>query len=92
MWIVRLALNRPYTAILLAILMMIAAPALVSTLFIRTVFLRVFFLSDVPRYLMVPLAEAIIFTMLAPYLLSRVLLHGGNDHAHNTPRTSPQRG
>ena len=52
----------------------IAVPALVSTLSICIVFLPMFFLSGVPRYLFVPLAEAVVFAMLASYLLSRTLI------------------
>jgi CzcA family heavy metal efflux pump len=52
----------------------IAVPALVSTLSICIVFLPMFFLSGVPRYLFVPLAEAVVFAMLASYLLSRTLV------------------
>ena len=52
----------------------IAVPALVSTLCICIVFLPMFFLSGVPRYLFVPLAEAVVFAMLASYLLSRTLV------------------
>ncbi|PYO12377.1 MAG: RND transporter, partial [Candidatus Rokuibacteriota bacterium] len=52
----------------------IAVPALVSTLCICIVFLPMFFLGGVARYLFVPLAEAVIFAMLASYLLSRTLV------------------
>ena len=53
-------------------------PALVSTLCICIVFLPMFFLSGVARYLFVPLAEAVVFAMLASYVLSRTLVptHG----------------
>jgi multidrug efflux pump subunit AcrB len=52
----------------------IAVPAFVSTLCICIVFLPMFFLSGVPRYLFVPLAEAVVFAMLASYFLSRTLV------------------
>ncbi len=52
----------------------IAVPALVSTLCICIVFLPMFFLSGVSRYLFVPLAEAVVFAMLASYILSRTLV------------------
>jgi multidrug efflux pump subunit AcrB len=52
----------------------IAVPAFVSTLCICIVFLPMFFLSGVARYLFVPLAEAVIFAMLASYVLSRTLV------------------
>jgi len=52
----------------------IAVPALVSTLSICIVFVPMFFLSGVAHYLFVPLAEAVVFAMLASYLLSRTLV------------------
>ena len=52
----------------------IAMPALVSTLCICIVFLPMFFLSGVARFLFAPLAEAVIFAMLASYILSRTLV------------------
>ena len=52
----------------------ISVPALVSTLCICIVFLPMFFLSGVARYLFAPLAESVIFAMLASYILSRTLV------------------
>src|ERR1700723_3651886 len=52
----------------------IAVPALVSTLCICIVFLPMFFLSGVSRFLFIPLAEAVVFAMLASYTLSRTLV------------------
>jgi multidrug efflux pump subunit AcrB len=52
----------------------IAVPALVSTLCICIVFLPMFFLSGVAKFLFVPLAEAVVFAMLASYALSRTLV------------------
>jgi len=52
----------------------IAVPALVSTLCICIVFMPMFFLGGVARYLFLPLAEAVVFAMLASYLLSRTLV------------------
>src|SRR6185312_13296286 len=52
----------------------ISVPALVSTLCICIVFLPMFFLTGVARYLFVPLAESVIFAMLASYVLSRTLV------------------
>jgi CzcA family heavy metal efflux pump len=52
----------------------IAVPALVSTLCICIVFLPMFFLSGVSRYLFAPLAEAVMFAMIASYILSRTLV------------------
>jgi multidrug efflux pump subunit AcrB len=52
----------------------IAVPAFVSTLSICIVFVPMFFLAGVARYLFVPLAEAVVFAMLASYLLSRTIV------------------
>ena len=52
----------------------IAIPSLVATLCICIVFAPMFFLDGVPAYLFVPMAEAIIFAMLASYVLSRTLI------------------
>ena len=52
----------------------IAVPAFVSTLCICIVFVPMFFLSGVARYLFVPMAEAVVFAMLASYVLSRTLV------------------
>ncbi len=52
----------------------IAVPAFVSTLCICIVFLPMFFLSGVARFLFVPLAEAVIFAMLASYMWSRTIV------------------
>ena len=52
----------------------IATPALVSTLSICIVFVPMFFLTGVARYLFVPMAEAVVFAMLASFLLSRTLV------------------
>ncbi len=76
----------------------ISIPALVSTLCICIVFLPMFFLNGVPRYLFVPLAEAVVFAMLASYVLSRTLVptlamyllkeHAADDSAKR-PRWNP---
>ncbi len=52
----------------------ITVPALVSTLSICIVFVPMFLLTGVARYLFVPLAEAVVFAMLTSYLLSRTLV------------------
>ncbi len=52
----------------------IAVPALVSTLCICIVFIPMFFLGGIAKYLFVPMAEAVVFAMLASYLLSRTLI------------------
>ena len=73
----------------------ISVPALVSTLSICIVFLPMFFLAGVARFLFVPLAEAVVFAMLASYLLSRTLvptlamyLLKKHDH-HAVPSNNP---
>ncbi|HTC51433.1 MAG TPA: efflux RND transporter permease subunit [Steroidobacteraceae bacterium] len=52
----------------------ITVPALVSTLSICIVFVPMFLLTGVARYLFVPLAEAVVFAMLTSYILSRTLV------------------
>src|SRR6202044_997822 len=52
----------------------IALPALVSTLSICIVFVPMFLLAGIAKYLFVPMAEAVVFAMLASYLLSRTLI------------------
>ena len=72
----------------------IAVPAFVSTLCICIVFVPMFFLTGVARYLFVPLAEAVVFAMLASYLLSRTLVPTlvvyflrHHEHEHEKPRS-----
>src|SRR5208282_4793268 len=65
----------------------IATPAFVSTLAICIVFVPMFFLGGVARYLFVPMAEAVVFAMLASYFLSRTLVPTMAKyllHAHET--------
>lgn len=52
----------------------IAIPAFVSTLSICIVFVPMFFLGGVAKYLFVPLGEAVVFAMLASYFLSRTIV------------------
>jgi multidrug efflux pump subunit AcrB len=52
----------------------IAVPAFVSSLCICIVFVPMFQLSGVARYLFVPLAEAVVFAVMASYILSRTLV------------------
>ena len=74
----------------------IATPAFVSTLAICIVFAPMFLLTGVARYLFVPLGEAVVFAMLASYMLSRTvvpmmakyLLRG---QEHNAPDTTRSR-
>jgi multidrug efflux pump subunit AcrB len=74
----------------------IAAPAFVATISICIVFLPMFLLSGVAKFLFVPLGEAVVFAMLASYMLSRTvvptmakwLLRG---HEHDADETKPSR-
>ena len=52
----------------------IAIPAIVSTMCICIVFIPMFYLEGVSKYLFIPMAEAVIFAMIASYFLSRTLL------------------
>jgi multidrug efflux pump subunit AcrB len=52
----------------------IALPALVSTLSICIVFVPMFLLAGIAKFLFIPLAEAVVFAMLASYILSRTLV------------------
>jgi len=77
----------------------IAVPAFVSTLCICIVFVPMFFLTGVARFLFVPLAEAVVFAMLASYLLSRTLVptmakyllkgHREHDELEHAPSRNP---
>ncbi len=73
----------------------IAVPALVSTLSICIVFVPMFFLAGVAKFLFVPLAEAVSFAMLASYLLSRTLIPTlvmyimrGHEHREEAPKSA----
>src|SRR6201993_380115 len=74
----------------------IATPAFVSTLAICIVFAPMFLLTGVARFLFVPLGEAVVFAMLASYMLSRTvvptmakfLLRG---HEHDAEHAKPSR-
>src|SRR5271170_687111 len=70
----QMALGKPVVEAILDGAQEIALPALVSTLCICIVFVPMFFLAGVARYLFVPLAEAVVFAMLASYALSRTLI------------------
>jgi multidrug efflux pump subunit AcrB len=80
----------------------IAIPAFVSTLCICIVFVPIFFLGGTAKFLFAPLGEAVIFAMLASYILSRTLVPTlamywlVGDHAkHNAPEgkgPTPKRG
>ncbi|HKR31075.1 MAG TPA: efflux RND transporter permease subunit, partial [Terriglobales bacterium] len=72
----------------------IALPAFVSTICICIVFVPMFFLTGVAKFLFVPLAEAVVFAMLASYLLSRTLvptmvlyIMRGHEHKAAQPKT-----
>jgi len=72
----------------------IAVPAFVSTICICIVFVPMFFLTGVAKFLFVPMAEAVSFAMLASYLLSRTLvptmvlyIMRGHEHRATGPKT-----
>jgi multidrug efflux pump subunit AcrB len=67
-------LDKPLDDVILDSAMQIATPAFVSTLSICIVFAPMFLLSGVARYLFLPLAEAVVFAMLASYFLSRTIV------------------
>ena len=77
----------------------IVTPAFVSLLCICIVFVPMFFLDGVARFLFVPMAEAVIFAMIASFLLSRTLvptmakylLHPHVDEHGNHPEVKPTR-
>lgn len=92
----QMAMGKPLTRAILDGAQEIAGPAFISTLCICIVFVPMFFLTGVARFLFVPLAEAVVFAMLASYLLSRTLVptlvmwfyrnspwhgHGGDENA-----------
>jgi multidrug efflux pump subunit AcrB len=70
----QMAMGKPLIQAILDGAQEIALPAFVSTLCICIVFVPMFFLTGVARFLFVPLAEAVVFAMLASYLLSRTLV------------------
>ncbi len=84
----------------------IVVPAFVSLLSICIVFIPMFFLTGVSKYLFVPLAEAVIFSMMASFVLSRTLvptmakyllkehvMNHGEEHSHTrNPFLKFQRG
>ena len=70
----QMALGKPLITAILDGAEEIALPAFVSTLCICIVFVPMFFLTGVARFLFVPLAEAVVFAMLASYVLSRTLI------------------
>ena len=66
--------DKPLDEVILDSAMQIATPAFVPTLSICIVFAPMFLLSGVARYLFLPLAEAVVFAMLASYFLSRTIV------------------
>jgi len=69
-----MAMKKPMVRAILDGAQQIATPALVSTLCICIVFVPVLMLTGAARYLFTPLAMAVVFAMLASYLLSRTLV------------------
>jgi multidrug efflux pump subunit AcrB len=69
-----LAMRKPLLRAVLDGAQQIAVPTLVATLSICIVFVPVLLLTGTARYLFTPLAMAVVFAMLASYLLSRTLV------------------
>src|SRR5204862_2767054 len=69
-----MAMKKPLRRAILHGAAQIAVPAFVSTLSICIVFVPVGFLTGPAAYLFLPLALAVVFAMLASYLLSRTLV------------------
>jgi len=75
----------------------IVTPAFVSLLCICIVFVPMFFLTGVPRFLFVPMAEAVMFAMMWSFILSRTLvptmakylLKPHAPHAEKAPTRNP---
>ncbi|HEY1581125.1 MAG TPA: efflux RND transporter permease subunit [Terracidiphilus sp.] len=70
----QIAKGKPLEQAILDSAQEIALPAFVSTLCICIVFVPMFLLRGVPGYLFVPLAEAVIFALLASYFFSRTIV------------------
>ncbi len=73
----------------------IVTPAFVSLLCICIVFVPMFFLNGVARFLFVPRAEAVIFAMISSFFLSRTLVptmaqYLLKPHVHVDPATAPR--
>jgi multidrug efflux pump subunit AcrB len=89
--------DKPMDDVVLDSAMQIAAPAFVATLSICIVFAPMFLLSGVARFLFLPLAKAVVFAMLASYVLSRTivptmakyLLKNQRAHDENAPMRNP---
>jgi len=75
----------------------IVTPALLSTLCVCIVFVPMYFLTGVSRYLFVPMAEAVMFAMVCSFILSRTLvptmalylLHKHTPHEEKAPSRNP---
>ncbi len=73
----------------------IVTPAFVSLLCICIVFVPMFFLDGVARFLFVPMAEAVMFAMISSFILSRTLVptmakYLLKQHVHVDPQTAPR--
>jgi multidrug efflux pump subunit AcrB len=66
--------NKPLGAAILDSASQVAVPALVSTMCICIVFVPVTLLSGAAKFIFTPLALAVVFAMIASYLLSRTLV------------------
>ena len=66
--------GKPVTQAILDGAQQIVTPAFVSLLCICIVFVPMFFLTGVARFLFVPMAEAVVFAMIGSFILSRTLV------------------
>jgi multidrug efflux pump subunit AcrB len=69
-----MAMKKPLVRAVLDGAQQIAAPAFVSTLCICIVFVPVLMLTGAAKYLFTPMALAVVYAMMASYLLSRTLI------------------
>src|SRR3954449_735354 len=90
-----IAMRKPLIRAVLDGASQIAVPTFVATISICIVFVPVLLLTGTARYLFTPLALAVVFALLASYLLSRTLvptmmahLLGSEAHHHTDPLDS----
>jgi multidrug efflux pump subunit AcrB len=87
-----LGMSKPLVRAVLDGASQIAVPTFVSTLSICIVFVPVLLLTGTARYLFTPLAMAVVFAMLASYLLSRTLVPTMVNHLLGTEAHLYQQG
>jgi multidrug efflux pump subunit AcrB len=88
-----LEMGKPLETAIIDAANQIVVPTLVATLCIVTVWFPLFELSGVSGYLFAPMAEAVIFAMLASFILSRTLVPTMAKYVlvdHNAPHGQPE--